>query len=439
MTRPRVAVVTYERPLESVRKAVELSGGLPRLAPGARVFVKPNIVVWTKAVPFPKWGVITTSRVVHDMVRLLKEHGVENITIGEGVVVHDSKDRESPAHAFETLGYNTLKARYGVRVINTFERPFRKVDLGGGAELNFNADILDSDFVVDLPVLKTHAQTVVSLGMKNIKGVIDIASRKKCHSADLERNLNYMISKLGNALPQSFTLIDGIYANERGPGIDGRIHRSNLLAASSDMLSADKVGSMLLGYHPSQVSHLVHAAADAGRTTDLSDLDVVGEQIEKVAMKLEYSFTYNESGTLPLPMDKIGIKGVSYPKYDSTMCTYCFLINGVIIKSIANAWKGEPWDDVEVLTGKIMSPSPGKKTVLMGKCLYEAHKGNPDIENMIAVKTCPPSPKAVVKALHQAGIDVDPAVFENLDKVPGSYMRRYEGKPEFDESLFRVE
>ncbi len=108
--------------------------------------------------------------------------------------------------------------------------------------------------------------------------------------------------------------------------------------------------------------------------------------------------------------------------------------------SIAYAWKGEPWDDVEVLTGKTMKPTPGcKHTILLGKCLYEANKNHPDIKNMIAIKSCPPNIDAVVKALHQAGVEVNPAVFENMDKGPAFFMKKYEGKPEFDESFFRVE
>jgi coenzyme F420-reducing hydrogenase gamma subunit len=58
---------------------------------------------------------------------------------------------------------------------------------------------------------------------------------------------------------------------------------------------------------------------------------------------------------------------------------------------------------------------------------------------MIAVKTCPPTPDAVVKALHQAGIEVSPEILKTRDKTMGSYMKRYEGKPEFDESLFRID
>jgi uncharacterized protein (DUF362 family) len=438
MTKPKVAVVRYETPLVSVRKAIDLCNGLDHLPRGAKVFVKPNIVFWTKISPFPKWGVITTSRVLEDMVVLLKERGIDDITIGEGTVVYDPKDHDTAQHAFETLGYNALKKRYGLKVLSAFERPFEKVDLGGGVELKFNTDILQSDFVVDIPVLKTHAQTVVSLGIKNIKGMIDVNSRKKCHSADPEKDLHYMVSKLANKLPLSVTVLDGIFTNERGPAFDGKIRRSNILVASPDILAADKVGAKILGFDPSEVPHLVHAANERRRPLDFSDLEVVGEKIEDVALKLQHAFVYNDSGTLPISMEKMGVKGLSYPKYDLSLCTYCSILTGVTLTAIAYAWKGDPWDNVEVLTGKMMKPTPGKKTILIGKCLYEANKKHPDIKNMITIKTCPPSPDAVVKALHQAGVEVNSAIFEHLDAAPAYFMRKYEGKPEFDESLFTV-
>jgi len=88
-------------------------------------------------------------------------------------------------------------------------------------------------------------------------------------------------------------------------------------------------------------------------------------------------------------MEKIGVKGLSYPKYDHTLCTSCSGLNWITLSAIAQAWKGEPWDDVEILTGKIMRPTPGKKkTILMGKCMYEANRNHPDIQEMIPVKGC---------------------------------------------------
>ncbi|KPA08873.1 protein containing DUF362 [Candidatus Magnetomorum sp. HK-1] len=437
-----VAIAKYEKPLESVQNVVEACNGLAKLPQNARVYIKPNIVFWTRAVDFPKWGVITTSRTIEDMVRILKDHGVNNIIIGEGTVVSNPKDRETPQHAFESLGYKKLKERYGVQYINVFDRPFIETDLGDGVVLNFNQDLLESDFVVDIPVLKSHNQTVVSLGIKNLKGCIDIISRRRCHSKDPEKDLNFWVSRLADKMPPIFTLLDGIYTNERGPAIDGRIRRSNILAGSTDILSADMVGAKLLGHEPSSVPHLVHAAKNHSRPLDLSDITIVGESIESLAAYHEFDFKYQEDENccLPIPLAKQGIQGIYYRKYDSSMCTYCSGINGLVLSAIRYAWKGEPWDKIEVLTGKAMKPTPGmKKTILLGKCMYKANKDNPDINEMIAIKGCPPKTDDVVKALHQAGIDADPALFQNIDQMPAFFMGKYQGKTEFDAKFFSVE
>lgn len=413
--------------------------GLDHLPVKGKVFIKPNIVFWTRTTPFPKWGVITTSRVVEDMVVLLKERGIDEIIILEGITTFDPKDRETPAHAFETLGYSVLKKKYGVKTLNVFERPFKKVDLGAGVVLNFNEDILRGDFVVNLPVLKTHAQTMVSLGIKNLKGLIDVSSRKKCHNPDPQKDLSYWVARLANRLPPSFTLLDGIYTAERGPFFEGGLRRSNLLIASSDIFSADKVGAKVLGYDPPQVPHLVYAAQDFGRPIDLSDVEVVGEKIETVASYHEYAFPYTEDGRLPKPLEKLGVQGLSYPQYDSTICTYCSGFTTVMLMAIANAWRGKPWDEIEILTGKRMKPSQGKKkTILLGKCMVQANKDSAEIKEMIAVKGCPPDLKEAMKALQQAGIDVSPTFFDNMDMAAGFFMKRFEGRPEFEESFYKV-
>jgi len=442
MGKPIVAVVRYEKPLASVRTAIDLCQGFDSLTASSRVFIKPNIVFWTRAADFPKWGVITTSRVVEDMVVLLKEMGVDDITIGEGTVLANPKDTETPRHAAAALGYDRLAQRYGVTFVNVFERPFEPVDLGDGIRLNFNSDILGSDLVVNLPVMKTHNQTMVSLGIKNLKGVIDIASRKKCHSADPQRDLNFMISRLADRMPAMLTLIDGIYTNERGPSFDGKIRRSNILVASRDVLGADLAGARVLGFDPAQVPHLARAAANHGRPCDLSDTILRGESLESVASPHQHDFLYTKDDDceLPLPMARQGIKGLFYRKYDLSLCTYCSGLNGVILSAIRAAWKGKPWDKVEVLTGKGMRAAAGMhKTVLIGKCIYQANKDNPDIREMIAVKGCPPNPKHIVDALHRAGIAVDASIFDNMEQLPALFLGRYEGRPEFEAAHFRVD
>lgn len=439
MNKSLVSIVRYRKPLDSVREVIDLCKGFDKLPAQASVFIKPNICFWRRGTIFPKWGVITTSRVVEDVVILLKEHGISDITIGEGMVLTELKDTASPADAFERLGYNTLSRKYGVKVLNIHERPYKKTDLGSGVELNFNTDILASDFVINIPVLKTHMQAIVTLGIKNLKGVIDIASRKKCHSADEVKDLNFMIARLANKLPPSLTLLDGIYTNEIGPSFDGKIRRSNLLVASTDVLSADMVGAKVLGYEAGRIPHLVHAAADRGRTADLSDIETVGEKIDDVASFHEYVYPYNKDETLPEPVEKAGVKGITCRRFDSSICTYCATILPSLNHAIIHAWKGKPWQNIEVLFGKKMKPTPGKdKTILLGKCMYLANKDNPDIKEMIAIKGCPPKSADIVSALQKAGMEVNPFIFEIINNSIMLLMQKYAGNPDFDEAFFRV-
>jgi uncharacterized protein (DUF362 family) len=440
MKRHVVAITRYREKKKSLHQAVELSGAFAGLKGNEKVFIKPNIVVWTERTVFPKWGVITTSRVIEDIVLLLKERGISDITIGEGIVTLDPKNTSAPAHACRSLGYETLNKRYGVKFYNVFERPFRKVDIGEGFEVRFNTDFLDSDFVVNVPVLKTHVQAIVSLGMKNLKGMLDIPSRKKCHTTDPDRPLVYIIPRLLKALPPSATIIDGIYTLERGPSPDGKARKSDILIVSSDMIAADMVGTKVLGHEPAQVPAMVHAANIHGRQLDLSDIEIRGEKVEDVASFHEYDFPYNNDKTLHMKMEKMGVRGLSYRKYDDTMCTYCSVINGALLMAVMFAWKGEPWGDVEILSGKKMQPTPGKKkTVLLGQCMVNLHKDNPAINESLPIKGCPPKFDDTIAVMHRAGIMVEPAIFQNIEMGLSYFMGKYKDKPEFDESFFNIE
>ena len=429
-----VALTRYEGK-GSIKKAIELSGALKNLKPSDKVFIKPNIVFWAK-VPFPKWGVITTSTVIIELVELLKDNGINDITIGEGIVTLKQNDKETAAHAFEALGYNALSKHYEVNIINIFDRSFEKVALDNEIDISLNTDALHSDFLINIPVLKTHAQTIVSLGLKNLKGFLNIPSRKKFHNPDEKKNLHYMISKLYTLLPKGATIIDGIYTLERGPSFDGKPRRSNIIIASEDTLSADLVGAKILGHDPHVIAHLGMAAKNEGRKPDLSDITIYGESIDSLSSYHEYTFPYNEDGTLPEKLYKMGVTGLSYPKYDTTMCTYCAALNGAVLIAISFAWQGKGWDNIEVLTGKKMQPSGNKKyTLLLGQCMTNLHKDNPNI-NAIPIKGCPPDPMETVKAFHKAGIEINPLIFEHLDIAPTYYMERYKNRPEFEEEFY---
>ncbi len=442
MDRYVVSLVKYTKSQDSFEKSFKLAGADDSYFRGKKIFVKPNIVFWTNKVDFPKWGVITTSKVVEGVVKYLKDVGAKEIFIGEGSVLYDPKDKKLQYSAYKGLGYDKLAQRYGVKLISVHEGPFRKVEVDDGIFLKFNEIALESDVVVNLPVLKTHAQTIVSLGIKNLKGLIDMGSRKKTHSPDNVKNLNYIIARFSEVFNEVFTLIDGIYSLERGPSFDGRPHKTDLFIASKDLISVDKVGSYILGYPPDKVPHILHAIKRQNRALDLSDIEVLGEDIEEHKRNYKYDFEYTNNETLPKPFEKIGIKGLSYPKYDLTLCTYCSGMNGAILTAIAMAWKGKPWDDVEILTGKIKKPSGKKNTIFLGQCMYKKYKDSEEIkniENPIFVKGCPPKPDDINNALKKAGIEVDPNILKNFETLPAFLMKRYENKKEFDKSYYEIQ
>ncbi len=90
-----VSVVKYEKPMESMKKAIELAGGIGKLSSDSKVVLKPNLVVWHEGINFPKYAVLTTSRMMEDMVMFLSDHGVKDISIVEGCVEFDKNPKHS--------------------------------------------------------------------------------------------------------------------------------------------------------------------------------------------------------------------------------------------------------------------------------------------------------------------------------------------------------
>jgi uncharacterized protein (DUF362 family) len=441
----KVAIQRFKRNNGIVKKAVESANAFEHLPKNAKVVIKPNIVVWING-PFPKWGVITTSAIMEETVVLLKEYGVNDISIVEGSLEMNPGQKHIGQKSFEGLGYLKLKERYGVKLLDVWERPFEKVEFADGMSLKVNTDLMASDFLVNLPVLKTHAQVKTSLGIKNLKGFLNVASRKKCHSADHKKDLDYMISCLPEMLPPSATIIDGIYTLERGPSFDGKPKKSDLVIASSNILAADMVGAKVLGYDPNSIPYLVQTAETMGFSKDPAFLDdfkgieVIGEKIEDVASFHKYTFPYNEDNTLPLGMEKMGIKGLKFHKYDSTLCTYCSPLIGMLLTVIGMSYRGEPFDDVEFLTGKRLKPSENmKKSILVGQCVCALNKDYEGPQEIVKVKGCPPDPAQAALALKGIGIDIDPSFLSNFEMAGSFMMDRFKNKPEFDDSYYTIE
>ena len=427
MSEPIVSVTKFEDAYQSVRQALELCQGLSGLEKDDKILIKPNLVSWDFELPFPPYGVVATSAIMSALVQILAEEGYNNLTIGEG-----SLDKIGQA-MYQELGYDKLAKKYGVKLMDFNEGKFAKVDCNG-YELSIAEPVLQADKIINLPVLKTHNQTKVSLGIKNFKGVINRKSKMFCHNKD--RDLSNIFPHIIEKLPVALTLIDGVFAMAKGPGPTGKAERRNVIVASRDSLAADVVGASLLGYPAEQVDHLVYFAQRNGGSTNINDVEVRGDDITRHTKFLDYTWEWTEENTGPVGFAKRGIKGLAVRKYDSTMCTGCSMLYNPLLIMLMSAYKGEAFPNIEVLSGKRQTASPGYDlTVLFGKCPSDLNKDNPNIKKAIAIKGCPPDMKQFEALMGEEGVDCD---YNEYVKYRHYLFDRYKPEEGFDRGLFKI-
>ncbi|UCG82017.1 MAG: DUF362 domain-containing protein [Dehalococcoidia bacterium] len=371
-----VSVVKFDGTLDSIGRAIEMCGGFDRLDKNHRILIKPNIT-FSGWMPIPPYGMVTTSIMIEGILRHLLDHGCKNIIIGEGTVaeVLGSNTRRG----FKYTGIDRVARRYGARLVDLNEEPFETIEIAD-VRVGVSRIVLDADFVINVPVLKTHPQVKVSLGLKNLKGCIDIVSRKRFHHKGLER----MISYLSQFLDCDLTIIDGIYMLEKGADtLMGTAYRKNIIIASRDALACDCVGAKILGIDPSQIGYLHEYAALTERSADMSTVQVVGEDIDALQEKLSWESMAEEE------LLTYGITGLSVPHPGDSLCSGCYggliCALGIFAKSNPNQDCGDAW----VYWGRQKADGgAGRKMVLFGDC---AISKNRDKNQSTRIKGCPPS------------------------------------------------
>jgi len=372
-----VAIAKYERDKNSLRTTIELADGFRDLDPKASVLIKPNLV-WGGggSRKIPRFGMITTSRVIEDLVVLLKAHGCTNISIGEGTVA-DPELGSTTESGFAWSGIARVAAKYGVRLIDFNAGPHESVDLGG-MKAHIAARALEADFLINVPVLKTHVLTKVSLGLKNLKGCLSMASKKRFHQFALEE----LIARNAKLLQPKLTIIDGIYSLEGGPTTLGTAHRTDLVAASRDTLGCDAIGATLLGIDPSSVDHLAAYARLLGRVLRLDEFLVRGVSPDQVARRFSW-----EKNTFEEVLRRAGISGVTVQWPGKRFCTLCYTGLESTVVALAKDLAGRSFDGVEICAGADVRAKPeSKKVVLVGDC---AARRNADRPDAVAVRGCP--------------------------------------------------
>jgi len=381
-----VSIFKYDGTINPLKNAIEQCKGFSELKESDKVLLKPNIV-WggggTNKIP--KYGFITTSKIVEHIIQLLGQHGCRNISIGEGTT-EDKEFGSDTLKGYKWAGIANVAKKYGVKLIDFNKESYKQFELSG-TKIEVSNAALEADFLINLPVLKTHGQTKVSLGLKNLKGCLSMGSKRKFHEKDLER----MIALLNTKVRPKLTIIDGIYAMEHGATALGIAHRMNLIITGKDNLSCDVVGSTVLGIEPSSVEHLRRFALLINRSLDINSIDIRGERIEDISRKLEWEYDLEDI----FRRAKIG--GISFQFPGKHYCTGCAVHVQGVLSAFCKDNMGMDFDSIEMCAGGEVKPKKdSKKVFLIGTCSILANK---ELKDAFRLKGCPPKAMEMLMTL----------------------------------------
>ena len=371
-----VSVVRFDGSFESISRAIELCGGFGKLDRSDRVLIKPNIT-YCGWMPIPPYGMVTTSKMVEGILRLLAEHGCNDVSIGEGTIAEGVGS--NTRRGYKYTGIERVAKRYGAKLFDLNEGPFERRELGE-IKVGVSKIALDADFLINVPVLKTHPQVKVSLGFKNLKGCLDIPSRKRFH----QKGLDHLICLLNQLLECDLTIIDGIYMLERGADtLMGLAHRKDLIIASHDAFACDCVGATIMGFEPSQVGYLREYAELRNRPIDISAIQTVGEDVEPLRESLVWESNAEEE------LRTYGITGLSVPYPGHNLCSGCYSNLICALGAFAKFNPNRDCGDTRICWGrKQANAGTGQRTILYGNC---AISKNRDDEHVTRIAGCPPT------------------------------------------------
>ncbi|MCX7044188.1 MAG: DUF362 domain-containing protein [Candidatus Sumerlaeota bacterium] len=229
------------------QQAVEALGGMKRFVkPGQTVWVKPNIG-WDRA---PELAGNTNPEIVARVIKMCLEAGAKSVKMGDNTVNQAQK-------TYVTSGIAAAAEKAGAKVIYIDKTRFKSVDIKGEKikEIPIYPEILECDVVINVPIVKHHGTSTLTMCMKNWMGVID--KRQTFHQgielclADISR---FMQSKC------QLHILDGVrILKAHGPsgGKLEDVETKMTVAAGTDYVALDAWGAELAGYKPDAIKTIV--------------------------------------------------------------------------------------------------------------------------------------------------------------------------------------
>ena len=258
-----LAVVRGPSPADITRAAVEAIGGISRFVPkGSTVVVKPNICTAMA----PEYAVTTNPEVVETLVRMCKEAGASKVKV---------LDYPWGSHttAYEVSGVEAAVKRAEGEMVKISPLKWKMTVIPGAKEakaLEIYEDVLTADVLINVPIAKDHGLTRLTLGMKNLMGVI--SQREPFHLA-----MGQSLADLMRVVKPAFTLVDAVrILTQSGPG-GGRLEyvkKIDTVVASTDIVAVDAYCSTLFGMEPNALETVRKGQENGLGTHDLSSLNI---------------------------------------------------------------------------------------------------------------------------------------------------------------------
>ena len=267
--KPEVFISSGSGAYENTRKVlsqIDLSPALTK-----KVLLKPN----AGRMAGPGTGVTTEPQVVAAVIDSFREAGAE-VAIGESPI-----KGVKAFEAFESTGIAAVARERNCPLIDMDEHPCVKAHIPQGMaikSLKLCRAVKEHDFIVSIPVMKTHMHTGVSLSIKNMKGCLWRHSKVKLHmlppvkGLESERSVNIAISDMAGILRPHLSVIDGTVGMQGlGPSA-GTPKTMGIVLAGADAFATDAVACRLMGIQAENISHLKHGANRGYGVIDINNI-----------------------------------------------------------------------------------------------------------------------------------------------------------------------
>lgn len=250
---------------KTVRASINLIGGL-NLCGGENVVIKPNICNSKN----PEGIVNTDIRVIKAVVELVKEKKC-SVTIVESDNISGTADKR-----VKESGYLDFFEEWGVDFFNLSRDSYHEYPVAG-TELRLPLTVLDSDYFVNMPKIKTCAHTLVTLSIKNLYGVFQRKQKGRLH-----RHLDEILPFLAKAVRNDLVVVDGLNCMEGNGPVIGNPLCLDLIVSGRNIVSVDSVCSRLMGYNPLGIPHIALSAGEGVGPISLDEINVVGDNWEQL-------------------------------------------------------------------------------------------------------------------------------------------------------------